>query len=98
MIFSMLRCWVPVLVVEDDVLDLVLLAIGLDFLELARADVRGLVGPVHPLHIHLVADGSGRLGQELELVQIFLHLALPSLFQDNAYENRFFCLELTHSL
>ncbi len=86
------------LVVEDDVLDLVLLAIGLDFLELARADVRGLVGPVHPLHIHLVADGAGRLGQELELVQIFLHLALPSLFQDHAYEYRFFCLELTHSL
>ena len=86
------------LVVEDDVLDFVFFTVFLDLLELASADVGGLVRPVHALHEHLVSDGAGGLSQELELIQILLYLALPSLFQDDADEDGFFCLELTHSI
>ena len=85
------------LVVEDDILDFVRLAVFLDFLQFSSADIGGFVGAVHPLHEHFVADGTRRLGQELELVQVLLYLALPSLLQNDAYENGFFCLELTHS-
>ena len=84
-------------VIENDILDLILFAVFLDLFELSRADVGGLVRPVHPLQEHLVADGSGGLRQELELVQVLLHLALPSLFEDHAHEYRFLCFVLAHS-
>ena len=85
------------LIVEDDILDFVLLAVLLDFLKFARADVRRLVGAVHPLHEHLVADGAGRLRKELKFIQVFLDFPLSSLFEDDTHEYRFLCLELTHS-
>ena len=83
-------------IVEDDILNLVLFAIGLDFLKFSRADVGCLVGAVHPLHEHLVAEGPGGFRQELQLVQILLDLALPSFFEDHTHEDRFFCLVLAH--
>ncbi len=80
------------LIVEDDVLDFVLFAVLLDFLEFARSDVGGLVRPVHPLHEHLVTDGPGGFGQEPEFVQVLLDLPLPSFFKDDTDEYRFLCL------
>ena len=84
-------------VIENDVLNLVLNAVFLDFLKFSRADVSGLVGAVHPLHEHLVAKGSGGLRQELQLVKILLHLALSSFLQDDADEYGFLGLVLAHT-
>ena len=54
--------------------------------------LHSMIRPVHPLHEHLVTDGPGGFGQELEFVQVLLDLPLPSFFKDDTDEYRFLCL------
>ena len=83
-------------VIENDVLYFVFFAVLLNLIQFSRADVRGLVGPVQPLGEHFVGNGAGCLGQESELVQVFLYLALSPFFQDDAYKYCFVGLKFTH--
>ena len=85
-------------VVEDDVLDLVLHAVFLDFFQFARADVGGLVRPVHALGEHFVREGAGGGGQEGQFVQVLLHFALAALFQDDAHKDSLIGFEFAHRL
>ena len=79
------------LVVKYDHADLLagllfLLDVLLDFLQLALAYVGDLAGGRHALGEPLHGDGSRRVGQELQLVQVFLGLGLVLLLGDEAHE------------
>ena len=84
-------------IVKDDVLNLVLLTVFLDFLQLSGTDIRGLVRAVQPLGEHFVRECAGGLGQEGEFVQVFLHFAFAALFQDDAHKYRFVSFKFAHT-
>ena len=84
-------------IVKDDVLNLVLLAVFLDFLQFSGADIGSLVRAVQPLGEHFVRECAGGLGQKGELVQVFLHFAFAALFQDDAHKYRFVSFKFAHT-
>ena len=83
-------------IVKDYVLYLVGLTVFLYFFKLAGANVCCLVWPVHALGEHFVTRGAGGFCKELQLLQILLHLALATLFQNGANKNGFIGLKLAH--
>ena len=85
-------------IVEDDVFDLVLAAVLLDFLQFPRADIRRLVRAVQALGEEFIALCAGGFRQELQLFQILLHFALATFFQDDAHKHGFISLEFAHRL
>ena len=70
-------------VVEDDAIDLVLFDIGCHFGQFALSDEGFGRGVGHPLGEPFDGDDSGRLGQKLQLVEVFGHLSLLLLIADD---------------
>ena len=77
------------LVVEDDVVDVVFLAVVRDFLQLSGADISGLVGAVHPLDELFVARRARRFRQELKFVQVLVDFPFIVILADDADEYSF---------
>ncbi len=85
-------------IVKDHIINVVLLAVIGDFLEFSAADIGGLVGTVHALDELLVAHGAGRLGEELQLVEVFVDLTLVVILLDDADKDCFLFSLILHIL
>ncbi len=86
------------LVIKDDILDFMRLAVGLYFFELACTDIGCLICLVQSLDELFIPDSAGSFGEKLQLIEVFHGLSLPSLFKDDADKDRFFCILLNHRL
>ena len=80
------------LIVEDDHTDLsvflfLCLDIGSYFLELAFSHIRDAAGTAHPLGVALHGDSSCRVGQKLQLVEVFLGLGFVLLGSYQSHKN-----------
>ena len=75
--------------------------VGLDLLQLSGADERAGVGRVELLPEAFDYPGSGRLGEELQLVEVFRQFELVLLgryqtHQDGCFVFRFFVFDHSH--
>ena len=77
-------------VVEDDQFDVVLLDVQAQLLELAGSYVCARVGIIEALRETSDGLGSGRIGQERKLVEIFIGLALVLQSCDKTHKDRAF--------
>ena len=73
---------------------LLLFDILLDFLELTLAHIRHLTWALHLLRKALQGHGTGSIGQEFQLVQIFFCLGLVLLLGNQSYQHRSLRLDL----
>ena len=84
------------LVIKNNIVDLVFLAVLGDFFQFAAADIGGVVGLIDPLDEFFVTHCTGGFRQKLQFVQVFQDRPLVVVRADDSNEDCFFCVMIVH--